>query len=563
MPDAPSPLLAILVIVGLALGASLILAERRRTRLLARIRESWGAPTGLEWDAEMLAGHSRARLVVEPDADALDDRTWSDLHLDGVLASMDRTESSLGQQALYHRVRTSHTAADRDAFEALVERMTSDVEARQRAQLVLHPLRDPSGFDVWGIAQPGILDRQSWQIGYPILAAMMVGLLVWAAIWPGALLLVFVAALANLVIRTAATRRFAPLVGPFRQIAAVIGVARSLASVARDDTNPLLAPLRQDVPTLTRLHKMIRWMGRHPAMDGEVTSTIAEYLNLILLADVNAVYFASGEALARGPALFRVAAAIGDLDAAISIASYRVSHTGWTRPVFVEPGARAMLRDVCNPLVAEPVPNSITLGPPHGVIVTGSNMSGKTTFIRTVGVNVVLAQTLNTCVASAYEAPILLVRTCIGRSDDLLAGKSYYLVEVEAVLSMVSASASATPHLFLFDELFRGTNTVERIAAGEAVLAELLREPRHFVIAATHDGELVDLLRDRYAACHFGDALGAEGLEFTYRMMKGPATTRNAIALLRLHGAPESLVTRAFARAAVLDGLEFTHGGSD
>ncbi len=180
-------------------------------------------------------------------------------------------------------------------------------------------------------------------------------------------------------------------------------------------------------------------------------------------------------------------------------------------------------------------------------------MSGKTTFIRTVGVNVVLAQTIHTCLATAYQSPMLRVRSCIGRSDDLMAGKSYYLVEVEAVLAMVAASAHEAQHLFLFDELFRGTNTVERIAAGEAVLAELLRDRRHLVIAATHDGELVDLLKDTYAARHFGDELGTGGLEFTYRMMEGPATTRNAIALLRLHGAPEALVTRATERAAVLD----------
>src|SRR5215468_4588508 len=68
-------------------------------------------------------------------------------------------------------------------------------------------------------------------------------------------------------------------------------------------------------------------------------------------------------------------------------------------------------------------------------------MSGKSTFLRTVGVNVVLAQTINTCLADRYDAPIYHVRSCIGRADDLLAGKSYYLVEVESVLDLVRASA--------------------------------------------------------------------------------------------------------------------------
>jgi len=200
------------------------------------------------------------------------------------------------------------------------------------------------------------------------------------------------------------------------------------------------------------------------------------------------------------------------------------------------------------------VPNSIALAPPHGVLVTGSNMSGKSTFLRTVGVNVVLAQSIDTCLARRYEAPVYDVRSCIGRSDDLIAGKSYYLVEVESVLALVKASEETQPHLFIFDELFRGTNAVERIAAGEAVLRTLIAEGRrHVVLAATHDAELVDLLHDRYVVYHLGDAIGPNGLTFDYRLTPGPATSRNAISLLKLSGAPESLVAGALERAAELD----------
>jgi DNA mismatch repair ATPase MutS len=138
-----------------------------------------------------------------------------------------------------------------------------------------------------------------------------------------------------------------------------------------------------------------------------------------------------------------------------------------------------------------------------------------------------------------------------------LTGKSYYIVEVEALLELVRASAGSAPHLFLLDELFRGTNAVERIAAGQAVLRELLSgatgSKPHVVLAATHDGELVDLLPEMFAAYHFGDAVGPDGLVFDHRLQPGPAITRNAIALLRLHGAPDTLLDRALACAAALD----------
>jgi DNA mismatch repair ATPase MutS len=253
-----------------------------------------------------------------------------------------------------------------------------------------------------------------------------------------------------------------------------------------------------------------------------------------------------------------VIAAVGDVDAAISVASFRIGTAHWTRPRFLPAGSPAIFTDVRHPLVDAAVPNSITLGPPHGILVTGSNMSGKTTFLRTLGVTAVLAQTINTCLAAVYEAPVVHVRTCIGRADDLLHGRSYYQVEVEAVLALVRASRSGEPHLFLFDELFRGTNAVERIAAAEAVLFELTANHTHVIVTATHDGELVDLLSHSYVPYHFTDSLGPRGLVFEYRLQPGPATTRNAIALLKLGGAPDSLVSRALARAAELDRVRTT-----
>jgi DNA mismatch repair ATPase MutS len=120
-------------------------------------------------------------------------------------------------------------------------------------------------------------------------------------------------------------------------------------------------------------------------------------------------------------------------------------------------------------------------------------------------------------------------------------------------VSLVHAADSADSHLFLFDELFRGTNAVERIAVSEAVLRALTANRRHLIVVATDEGELVELLDGSYVPCHFTDRLGPEGLEFDFRLAEGPATTRNAIALLKLYGAPDEIVSRALERAAAFD----------
>jgi hypothetical protein len=499
---------------------------------------------------------------------SLDSRTWDDLDLDDVFASLDRTESTLGQHALYHRLRTIPVAANLEAFEALVSLMGSNQSLRERAQMALSRLRDPHGYDLWWLARPDAIETRPSYVLFPILTAATILMVVLALISQQLSPALIGIVVINVGVRYLTDRRIGALAGAFRQIAPIIKTAQSLRFFGGEDVRSLVGSIQGDTPSLGRLKTIARWVSGDPLMlpmnagllpiiVGDVVSVVYEYLNLAFLLDANGVYFGARDLRRHRAALLRVIAAMGELDAAISTASYRAGRNDWTRPSFLRPGAAATLKDVRHPLVVDAVPNSVSLAAGAGVLITGSNMSGKSTFLRTVGVTAVLAQTLNTCLASEYSAPVFNVRSCIGRSDDLLAGKSYYIAEVESLLALVEASAGSEPHLFLLDELFRGTNAVERIAAGRAVLLELVsdtgRTNAHVVIAATHDGELVDLLPDCYSAFHFGDVVGPEGLIFDHQLRPGPATTRNAIALLRLHGASRDLVRRALECAATLD----------
>jgi DNA mismatch repair ATPase MutS len=116
---------------------------------------------------------------------------------------------------------------------------------------------------------------------------------------------------------------------------------------------------------------------------------------------------------------------------------------------------------------------------------------------------------------------------------------------------MVRAAATAQ-HLFLLDELFRGTNTVERIAAGVAVM-EVLVAGSNMAIVATHDSEVVRLVSDTYDAWHFAESVTANGFAFDFVLRHGPAVKRNAISLLRAIGAPESITDRATEICSILE----------
>ena len=123
------------------------------------------------------------------------------------------------------------------------------------------------------------------------------------------------------------------------------------------------------------------------------------------------------------------------------------------------------------------------------------------------------------CFAEKYEAPFLKIISSIERSDDLINGKSYYMSEVESILRIINSSKTGEVHFFLIDEIFRGTNSVERTAASIEVL-RYLNNSKDFVIVATHDLHLTDILSESYKNFHFRETMTDTGLHFDYRLTR-------------------------------------------
>ena len=550
--------LRLLLLVALSLRTG-------RAAKLDGIRSRWGRGSHRTYEFGAIASSHASRLAISPSRHSLDNRTWHDLNLDDVFVAIDHTTSTLGQHALYHRLRTLPAAPyDNTEFEALTTLVANDPSVREDAQLAVSHLQDTHGYDVWWLAQSDATQPRRWYVVFPLLSLTAAVAIIAAPYWPWALLVL----LLNVVVRYSTDAHIFAVAGCFRQFAPLIAAAESIARVrGLPDPPATLRQLQEDAPSLATLKWISRWTGGNPFMlslnanqwaiaASDFVNAIYEYFNLLVMLDATGVFVGVKLLQKQQPAFLRMVAAVGELDAAIGVASYRTSRNDWTRPHFLPAQSPATFQELCHPLVKHAVPNSIAIDPGHGVLVTGSNMAGKSTFLRTVGVNAVLAQTVNTCIATRYAAPRFVLRSCISRADDLLAGKSCYMVEVEAVIDLLNASNSHDNHLFLLDELFRGTNAVERVAAAHAVLEELIgsttASKAHCVIAATHDGELVGMLQS-YGAFHFTDTLGPKGLEFDYKLRAGVAKSRTAIALLRLHGAPAAMIEKALKTATRMD----------
>ena len=202
--------------------------------------------------------------------------------------------------------------------------------------------------------------------------------------------------------------------------------------------------------------------------------------------------------------------------------------------------------ELVHPLLTNPVENPWVTDRP--VLLTGSNASGKSTYLKAAALAAVMAQGICTCTAYSYEASVFQIYSSMALRDDLQAGESYYIVETRSLKRILDQATGKTPVLCVIDEVLRGTNTVERIAASCEILTAF-SDRGVLCVAATHDLDRCGLLEGRYDQYHFQETVTADSVEFDYRLYPGKATSRNAINLLRMLGFPGTIVDQAHKRA--------------
>ena len=262
---------------------------------------------------------------------------------------------------------------------------------------------------------------------------------------------------------------------------------------------------------------------------------------MFLLFDIIAYYRSVNTLLKNQNELRSIYNTVAKLDAIISVASYLDDISIYSNPSFNRSGAIGF-QDLYHPLIQNAVSNSANnlMG---SILITGSNMSGKTTFIKTLGINFILSQTLYFSLAREFNIPRFIVKSAIRRNEDFDEGKSYFFVELEALNKFIKLSEERNKYLFLIDEIFRGTNTIERLASSTAVLKYL--DMHNKVYVTTHDIELQDLLEDNFRMFHFSEQVESGKFFFNYKINEGPCSSGNAIKLLEILEYPPSIITEA------------------
>jgi len=515
--------------------------------LRLHLKNTWGSPDDRQRDFVEIPLHFRMTPKDRSGEAVLDDRTWSDLDMNLVFSRVDRTLSAPGEQILYSLLRRpllnsqgleerrrwidlfSRDGAlrencrsilakiGRNGGEALTELLWSDPHGTIPKTFLRYLLRTLlSGFGIL------LLANQSWA-WYGLAAVLLV----------------------NMIIHYRAKRTIGEYFASMRYLGRMIAWARKLAGLEYAGLDESMNVLRSELKSVSKIAKKAFYL----APGGN--NYLYDYVNIVYLIEVEAFCSIRKKIEIHRQKLKNIFERIGFIDVMLSIASYRAGTRGYCEPRFTDAGPLLEFQSAGHPLLENPIPNSLLMNS-NGALITGSNMSGKTTFLKTIGINAVFAQTIFTCIAAKYQTRFFRVLTLIGRKDNLIEGKSYYLDEIQALLRLLKPGSDSAAGLFLLDELFRGTNSAERIAASVEVLLYLGKQ-NGCTLASTHDLEITELVGFGFSNFHFQEKIEEEGIAFNYKLMDGPSTTRNAIKLLSLAGYPPEIVEAAEKRVRSLN----------
>ena len=588
-------ILAAFILITLMLG----LRERKRTRnkLRAALRSSFGKPPFKKTAPERYAQIPQYYLH-HPGDFQIDDITWNDLDLDEMFSQMDSTCCAAGEEYLYYLLRTPALRAgdlpfSREQYDWFGE--GAHEEERLRLQEILTGLGHAGRYSLYDyIDSTASLGERSNLPHYLAIAAPFAAFaLMFLHTGVGIILLLAVLAF-NLVSYFKEKAKIAPYFQVFNYVLRLLECAEKVEK----QNCPVFKEEADRIPALLASFASFR-RGTGLFLGSTTGSTdpagfVLEYVRILFHLDLIKFNSMLVQMRGRQKEIDALLTIIGRIDSCISLVSWRETLPFYTVPLLKQQaeqdqegaekaGTAADLyktgtaanadkadtafrvQDLYHPLLTDPVSNSLEAGRP--VLLTGSNASGKSTFLKAAALCALLSQSTGIAPAKSYSGAYYRIYTSMALRDSLRDGESYFIVEIKSLRRILQASGNVSvsaleqavftgsqqslqqiPVLCCIDEVLRGTNTVERIAAS----AEILRcfAGRNVLcFAATHDLELTSLLGDVFDNYHFSEEIEDGDVRFSYRLQPGPSTTCNAIALLGALGYDRTLVDSARNRA--------------
>lgn len=525
--------------------------EKRQYKknLQKRLLAEFGTVSEEVYSVEKLASIKQYFDAVRRPAYDIDDTTWNDLELEELYFVLNRTVSAIGEEYLYAMLRQPEFDPEELAErERLISFFETNVEGRLAVQMALAQIGKQRKYSVYACMDfMKQLKRESNVFHYASAGLLLAS--VCFAFFQPVIGVITTVAIAILNFVTYFKRK-----GEMEAYISTAGILIRLLCSSEKLSDCRLPEITAYTDRMKSLQhhfasfKKNYWIVASKNPTGDILDAIMTYfrmlfhLDLIKFNSMLKIYDAQEEELKE---LYQVA---GYLDALCAVASFRalLGEDGYCVPELLPESPHFPVYEATllyHPLLNTPVKNSIRAE--KSVLLTGSNASGKSTFLKAVAINALLAQTVHTVAAKTYRASYFQILSSMALRDNLQENESYFIVEIKSLKRIYEATKAPVCTLCFVDEVLRGTNTVERIAASREVLLELAKSSRTICFAATHDIELTYLLEQTYDNYHFEETVTEDTVYFDYRLHSGRTASRNAIKLLRMLGYPEEITKKA------------------
>ena len=545
MPPFVLFIVVIIAAIVIVTVTSDITTKRKR---LEALKQNFGKPPAENdlFQFESIARYHQFMLNHNPSPQVVDTITWNDLDMDRIYKRINACQTSVGEEYLYHVLHD--LPLNNNAFlqrEKLINFFTKNPNIRTKVQANLAHYVGKENFNgLSSLLFTPSATALKWPHLYKAMALLPLAMILTMLLnLPSGVIGLVASFIANAIIHYRAKMRIAVELPSIKYLTGILRFSKQLGKISElcDLTTNIhrqYANLKRKVPTMT-------------SPSGDSMSVIFEYFNIMLLIEVRNYNKVMGTIRKHNRELLELYGAIGEIDISIAVLSFRLSLPEYCLPEF-HSNSSLVCEDIYHPLIENPVTNTATIV--NDTLLTGSNASGKSTFIKALAINGILAQTINTCAASLFKTRYSLIMTSMVVRDDLAEGDSYFIVEIKS-LKRVLDMVEKHPCTCYIDEILRGTNTIERIAASASVLTYLHNKDA-LCVAATHDIELTNILAGMYSNFHFCEQVTKDGISFDYKLKDGPSTSRNAIKLLGVMDFPVEIISQAEGLAHDIGGIE-------
>lgn len=511
---------------------------------LKKLQKEWdeGIFFAFNENIESVSSYWKNKNQAASTYDGINQFTWDDLAMQEVFEKINYTKSSVGSEYLFNQLREINpNTTNSEEKEELYQLLGHDQSLREKVLLILSSLGKRNHANTSAYFYQFNNQKIKYAYGYVILACLpILSIALMFINFKYGIFSLLGSFILNLVIYYRNKKLLDNDLHSITYVASIINTGKSLAKI----NHPKFSVYREIFKGSGRNLKRTSFWGKVLSIGTNKSGdfdVLYEYVRIVFLLD-----FIACNQIVKTMATYRdtyknLWESIGELDAAIAVAFYRKSLMTYTTPTFIN-NEELQFEDLAHPLLDNPVTNSSTLG--KNVLITGSNASGKSTYIKAIAINAILAQTIHTVLATKWVMKPSYIVTSMAIQDSVLDGDSYFIAEIKSLKRIIRLSEEKKPMIAFIDEILKGTNTVERIAASASIM-EWLAQNKGMTILASHDIELTEMTGTLYSNYHFRETIENHKVLFDYKVHKGPSMTRNAIKLLEVLHYPTSVTTQA------------------